>query len=52
MSKVFGKNNSSTPKPNRNTFDLSYQNNLTLQFGGLYPVMCKEVIPGDRKSVV
>lgn len=51
MSKVFGKNNSSTPKPNRNTFDLSYQNNLTLQFGGLYPVMCKEVIPGDSFKI-
>lgn len=51
MSKVFGKNNSSTPKPNRNTFDLSFQNNLTLQFGGLYPVMCKEVIPGDSFKI-
>lgn len=51
MSKVFGKNNSSAPKPNRNTFDLSFQNNLTLQFGGLYPVMCKEVIPGDSFKI-
>lgn len=51
MSKVFGKNNSPTPKPNRNTFDLSFQNNLTLQFGGLYPVMCKEVIPGDSFKI-
>lgn len=33
--------------PNRNTFDLSFQNNLTMDFGKLYPVFCKEVIPGD-----
>lgn len=31
----------------RNTFDLSFQNNLTMKFGRLYPVFCKEVIPGD-----
>lgn len=51
MSKVFGKQNQATKKPNRNTFDLSFQNNLTLQFGGLYPVMCKEVIPGDSFKI-
>lgn len=34
-------------KPNRNTFDMSFQNNLTMNFGTLYPVFCKEVIPGD-----
>ena len=31
----------------RNTFDLSFQNNLTMRFGRLYPVFCKEVLPGD-----
>lgn len=34
-------------KPNRNVFDMSFTNNLTLRFGGLYPVYCQEVIPGD-----
>lgn len=34
-------------KPKRNTFDLSFQNNLTMRFGKLYPVFCKEVVPGD-----
>lgn len=34
-------------QPKRNTFDLSFQNNLTMKFGRLYPVFCKEVIPGD-----
>lgn len=51
MSKVFGKQNQAIKKPDRNTFDLSFQNNLTLQFGGLYPVMCKEVIPGDSFKI-
>lgn len=34
-------------KPNRNTFDLSFSNNFTAEFGKLYPVLCKEVVPGD-----
>ena len=34
-------------QPKRNTFDLSFQNNLTMEFGKLYPVFLKEVIPGD-----
>lgn len=34
-------------KPNRNTFDLSFRNNLSMKIGKIYPVMCKEVIPGD-----
>lgn len=38
-------------KPNRNTFDLSYQNNLTMEFGKLYPVFCKEVVPGDSMRI-
>lgn len=37
--------------PNRNTFDLSFTNNLTLNFGTLYPVFCKPVIPGDYFSI-
>lgn len=39
-----------TPPPNRpkrNTFDLSFSNNLTAKIGKLIPVMCKEVVPGD-----
>lgn len=38
-------------KPNRNTFDLSFQNNLTMEFGKLYPVFCKEVVPGDSMRI-
>lgn len=35
----------------RNTFDLSFQNNLTMQFGKIYPVLCKEVLPGDSFKI-
>ena len=38
-------------QPNRNPFDLSFTNNLTMNFGGLYPVMCKPVIPGDYFNI-
>jgi hypothetical protein len=43
-----------TPPPNdvkRNTFDLSFSNNLSLKFGKLTPVMCKEVVPGDSFEI-
>lgn len=38
-------------KPNRNAFDLSHANNLTMEFGKLYPVLCQEVIPGDTFDI-
>lgn len=47
MSKIFGKDSSPSNRPARNTVDFSYSNHLTLKMGGLYPVMCKEVLPGD-----
>lgn len=43
----FKQNKDFEQNPNRNSVDLSFTNNLTLNFGGLYPVMCKPVIPGD-----
>ena len=33
-------------KPKRNSYDLSFQNNLTLDYGYLYPACCIEAIPG------
>lgn len=51
MSKVFGKESSPSNKPPRNTDDLSFQNNLTFNLGGLYPVLCKEVLPGDSVRI-
>lgn len=44
---VFGKNSTPPNKPKRNTFDLSFQNNLTMDYGVLYPFMVEPVIPGD-----
>lgn len=38
-------------KPNRNAFDLSFANNLTMKFGTLYPVFCKEVLNGDTFKI-
>lgn len=35
----------------RNTFDLSFQNNLTTNFGVLKPVFFKEVLPGDTWDI-
>ena len=43
----FKQNKEFEQNPNRNPFDLSFTNNLTMNFGGIYPVMCKPVIPGD-----
>lgn len=47
MSNAFSNFQGFVDKPNRNFFDLSFRNNLTCNFGTLYPVFCKEVIPGD-----
>lgn len=51
MANIFNLSNDQTPDVNRNTFDLSFQNNLTLKMGTLYPVFCKEVLPGDTFKI-
>lgn len=51
MSQVFGKNAQPKVEIDRNSFDLSFQNNLTMQLGKIYPVMCKEVLPGDTFKI-
>lgn len=38
-------------KPKRNVFDLSFDNLVSLNFGDLVPIMCKEVLPGDTWQV-
>lgn len=43
--------NPPVPQPNRNAFDLSFANNLTMKMGYLYPVLCKEVVPGDTFNI-
>lgn len=51
MANIFNLSNDRTPDVDRNTFDLSFQNNLTLNMGILYPVFCKEVLPGDSFKI-
>lgn len=51
MSSVFGKNSVPDPSVKRNTFDLSFSNSLTMHMGTLYPVFCKEVLPGDTFKI-
>lgn len=51
MANIFNLSNDRTPDVDRNTFDLSFQNNLTLQYGYLYPVFVKEVLPGDSFKI-
>lgn len=47
MSKVFGKNNGRPNRVKRNGVDLSFRNNVTMNYGGCYPILCKPVLPGD-----
>ena len=47
MANIFSNMKDFVEKQKRNTFDLSFTNNLTFDFGDLVPVFCKEVIPGD-----
>lgn len=48
---IFSKSNLPESDLKRNTFDLSFQNNLTTNFGVLKPVFCKEVLPGDTFDI-
>ena len=51
MASIFRKDDNFVDKPNRNSFDMSFQNNLTTKFGVLKPVYCQEVIPGDSFTI-
>lgn len=51
MSKIFEKNQGPDIPINRNTFDLSFANHLSLKIGQLTPVFCKEVLPGDSFKI-
>lgn len=48
MKNIFAKKNNPTHGQPHNVFDLSFQNNLTLPFGKIIPVFCKEVLPTDK----
>lgn len=43
----FSKKSNVRNNVHRSTHDLSFQNNLTLKFGAITPVFCREVLPGD-----
>lgn len=51
MASVFRLDDQHVDKPNRNTFDMSYANNLTLKMGQLVPVYRQPVIPGDSVKI-
>lgn len=51
MANIWRKDDNVKEQPKRNIMDLSFQNNLTTQFGKLVPVFCKEFIPGDSFSI-
>lgn len=38
-------------RPRRSVFDLSYTKKMTMDMGELIPVMCDEVVPGDRFKI-
>lgn len=44
-------NSISVKKPGRNIFNLSHQVKLTCNMGELVPIICDEVVPGDRFRV-
>ena len=51
MSAPFGKDGGPVNSVSRNSFDLSYQNSLTMNFGGIYPCFVGEVLPGDSFKI-
>lgn len=48
MANPFTRTADASQTPNRNTFDGSFVNNLTLKMGQITPCFLKEVIPGDH----
>lgn len=51
MANIFKQSQDVNNHPNRNNFNLRYQNHLTMKLGGIYPFMCKEVVPGDSFKI-
>lgn len=47
MANVFKSSQDVNRHPNRNNFDLSRQNHLTLKMGTLYPIFVQDCVPGD-----
>lgn len=38
-------------KPKLNKFNLSHEKKMSMKMGKLYPIMCQEIIPGDKFKV-
>lgn len=51
MAKIWKQDSNVSEHPNRNNFDLRYQNHLTMKMGYIYPIMAKECVPGDKFSI-
>lgn len=51
MANVFKQVTEPNNKVNKSSFDLSFQNNLTMQFGYLYPCFVKKVAPGTKLRI-
>lgn len=51
MANVFKNVTEVNNKVNKSTFDLSFQNNLTMQFGYLYPCFVKKFAPGTKVKI-
>lgn len=49
MSNLF--NSVSVKKPGRNVFDLSHEVKLSCNMGQLIPILCQDIIPGDKFRV-
>jgi post-segregation antitoxin (ccd killing protein) len=49
MSKIF--NQVSFLKPQKSLFDLSHERKLSMNMGDLVPVLCEEVLPGDKWQI-
>lgn len=51
MSSIFRKYQEFNNHPNRNTFDWSFQHNGSYEFGKMYPVFFKKLMPGASISI-
>lgn len=51
MKNIFSQTKDYVKQPKRNVFDLSFHNHGTFNFGYLYPVFCKETLPGDSFKI-
>ena len=51
MASIFRKDDNYVEQPNRNTVDMSFQNNMTTDFGSLRPCLCMPVLPGESVRI-